>query len=81
MGTGLQDSSTAAGRRSGAGIGSDVSTSRTAANAQRLRAEVRRESPDERAVKMPEAEDAATTHTGAALEQVDSAAALIAVGG
>jgi hypothetical protein len=59
----------------------DVSTIGSASHAERLRAEVGRESPDEGAVEMPEAQDAAAAYAGTAFEQVHSAAALIAVGG
>lgn len=79
-GDGLQDSSAVAGRRSGC-LGARRSILGTAADAQRLRAEIGREPPDERAVEMGEAKDTAAAYARAALEQVDSAATLIAVGG
>jgi len=59
----------------------DVSTIGSAPYAERLRAEVRRESPDEGTVEMPEAQDAAAAYAGTAFEHVHAAAALIAVGG
>ena len=59
----------------------DVSTIGSAPYAEHLRAEVGRESPDEGAVEMPEAQDAAAAYTGAAFEQVHAAATLVAVGG
>ena len=59
----------------------DVSTIGSASYAERLRAEVGRESPDEGAVEMPEAQDAAAAHAGTAFEQVHAATALVAVGG
>ena len=58
-----------------------VSTIGSAPYAERLRAEVGRESPDEGAVEMPEAQDAAAAHAGTAFEQVHAATALVAVGG
>ena len=81
MASGLQDSSTGTGRRSAIGLDLGVSTGGSTANTEHLSAKVGREPPDERAVQMPEAEDAATTHAGAALQQVHAATALIAVGG
>ena len=78
---GLQDSSAAPGRRSGRCVPAGGTAFRTAPDAQRLRAEIGREAPDERAVKMPEAKDAATADARTALEQVDAAATLVAVGG
>ena len=80
MPRGLQDSNAAARRRSGSGAGIDV-IARPAANAKHLRTKVRREAAHERAVQVREAEDAATAHTGASLEQVDPSTALIAIGG
>ena len=59
----------------------DDSTIRSAAYAERLGAEVGRESPYERAVEMPEAQDTPAAYASPALEQVHAAAALIAVGG
>ena len=59
----------------------DVSTLGSASHAERLRAEVGGESPDEGAVEMREAQDAAAAYARAALEQVHAAAALVAVGG
>jgi hypothetical protein len=76
-----EDSSTATGRRSGLGAVGGATATSAAANAQHLRAEVGRETPYEGAVEMREAEDAPATHTGAALEHVDTSAALIAIGG
>ena len=76
-----KDSSIATGRRSGRGVIGAVTGTSAAANAEHLRAEVGRETSYERAVEMREAEDAPATHTCAALEQVDTSAALIAIGG
>src|SRR5919112_713095 len=59
----------------------EVSTIGSAPYAERRRAEIGRESPDEGAVQMPEAQDAAAAYAGTALEHVHAAAALVAVGG
>lgn len=75
-----EDSSAATERRSGRGFFGGVAGIGAALHAQHLRAEVGREPSYERAVEMLEAEDAPATHAGAALEQVDAPAALIAIG-
>ena len=52
----------------------------TASDAECLRAEVGREPANERSVQVPEAEDPAAAHAGAALQQVHAPAALVTVG-
>jgi hypothetical protein len=63
------------------GIDADVLIICSAAYTERLSTEVGREAPDEGAVEMCEAEDAAAAYARAAFEQIDAATALIAVGG
>jgi len=76
-----EDSSAATGRRSGWGAIGGVWGAAAAANAQHLRTEVGRETSYERAVEMREAQNTPATHTRPTLEQVDTSATLIAIGG